>query len=98
MIEEFEDRFEELMMEFTRTSNDLGIGRSINDGEIIEDYYMERLASLTKSKSDLFWLATDLQILIIQLKEFYNKFEEAQKDPQVKELWQTIETAMKLVK
>lgn len=79
-------------------SSKLAVGRDINRGELIEDYLLEKAQILSECQNEMFWLAMDLQLLIVDMKIFNDKFVEAKENPQVKELWEIIETAIMMVK
>lgn len=99
MIEDFKSRLmivQEKMHQLV--SNKLAIERDINRGEPIEEYLLEKVQILSECQSDMFWIAMEMQMLITDMNLFNDKFYEAKYDPQVKELWETIETAMAMVK
>lgn len=99
MIEDFQTRLNEIQVKMDRlVNNKLAIERDINRGELIEDFYQERCQALSEIKSEMFWVAMEMQHLLSGMREFNDKFAEAKRDPQVSEMWETIETAMRMVK
>lgn len=79
-------------------AHNLAIERDINDGERIEDYLLEKANQVSEAKTDLFWIACEMTHLLSCMREHNDKFLQACNDPQVSELWKTIETAMVMVK
>lgn len=86
------ERFDNLAM------GQLTVERDINHGELLEDYYKDRLADVSHCKDTLFNIALEIASLVREIVEQNQKFDQACKDPQVEELWQVIETAMTMVK
>lgn len=80
------------------TMGRLAIDREINQGEMIEDFYNERLVEVSDCKGQLFNIAIDIASLVGEIVESNQKFDQACQEPQVAELWQIIETAMTMVK
>lgn len=99
MPEDFQSCLDEIRIKMDNLVNHkLAVERSINRGELMEDFFQERCVELSKIKSEMFWVAMEMQNLISNIKEFNDKFLEATRNPQVSELWKTIEIAMTVVK
>lgn len=92
--EQFGDKAEQLKIVW----RSLSIERNINAGEMVEDFYQERFNDLCKIKSDAWIVVNDMVHLVEELDDFRNKLEQIKSNPQIAELWQTIETTMELVR
>jgi hypothetical protein len=99
MIESFKSRLLIIQLKADTLFDDkLAVERDLDYGELYEEYYLNLSKEMIGIKSEMFWIFMELQHLISDMISFNNKFESAKSDPQIKELWETIETAMSIMK
>jgi len=99
IVDEYQKELDKLIDRLDSVTYDnLALERDINTGERIEDYLLEKATQIADAKTELFWIACGMAHVLSGLREHTEKFIQASTDPQIKELWATIETAMAMVK
>lgn len=96
--DDFHIQFSEKVEELRIVWRQLSIERNINTGELVEDFYQERFQDLSKIKCSAWILVDQMVRLVEELDSFRNKVEKMKTNPQTAELWETIETAIELMK
>lgn len=98
MIEDFKIKLNSISEKIQNAYHTTSLEREINKGESINQYFNERSKELSDLKGELFWAIKELQMLMVEMKMYNDKFISALENPHTKEMWETIQIAMALVK